>query len=167
MVDKKITAVKYIAGQPAVTSEALAGEEALQIKINGRPYTVTMRTPGHDMILATGLLFTERVIRQPEDIIRISEIPAAWGDSTLIVDVQVKEEVLAGKNLFNRSIASSASCGICGKIELCDLVSPETPLLTSQKLDIQLIPHLMQQMRSEQSTFEKTGGSHAAAAFSI
>lgn len=167
MINKKITAVRYVAGEPVETSEALAGEEALQIKINGTPYTITMRTPGHDMILAAGLLFTERVIRQKEDIIRISETPVASGDHSLIVDVQVTGEALEGKNLFNRSIASSASCGVCGKIELCDLVGPERPLYTSRKLDVHLIPDLMQQMRSQQSTFEKTGGSHAAAAFSI
>jgi FdhD protein len=167
MVNKKITAVKYIAGQPRKTSEALAGEEALQIKINGKPYTITMRTPGQDKMLAAGLLFTERVIRDQEDIIHISETPAVLGDHTLIVDVRVKEEALAGKNLFNRSIASSASCGICGKIELCDLITPEQPLLTSKKLDIHLIPDLLQQMQAEQSTFEKTGGSHAAAVFNI
>lgn len=167
MVNKKIAAVKYIAGKPYETSEVLTGEEALQIKINGKPYTITMRTPGQDKMLAAGLLFTERVIRLPEDIIHISEIPSVLGDHTLIVDVHVKEETLAGKKLFNRSIASSASCGVCGKIELCDLLTPEHPLLTSKKLDIYLIPDLLQQMHAEQSTFEKTGGSHAAAAFSI
>ncbi|MEX1238477.1 MAG: formate dehydrogenase accessory sulfurtransferase FdhD, partial [Cyclobacteriaceae bacterium] len=167
MVNKKITAVRYIAGQPIETSEALTGEEALQIKINGRPYTITMRTPGHDRILAAGLLFTERIISHQGDITSFSEIPAAGGDHTLIVDIQVKEETTRGKNLFNRSIASSASCGVCGKIELCDLVSPEQPLYTSRKLNIQIIPHLLQQMLAKQLTFEKTGGSHAAAAFSI
>ena len=167
MLNKKIVAVRYIAGQSQETTETLAGEEALQIKINGKPYTITMRTPGQDKMLAAGLLFTERVIRLPEDIIHISEISAASGDHTLIVDVQVKEEALTGKNLFNRSIASSASCGVCGKIELCDLLTPEQPLFTSEKLDVDLIPDLLQQMRAEQSTFQKTGGSHAAAVFTI
>lgn len=167
MVNKKIAAVKYIAGQPQETSETLAGEEALQIKINGKAYTITMRTPGQDKVLAAGLLFTERVIRLPQDIIHISEIPAVLGDHTLIVDILVKEEALAGKNLFNRSIASSASCGVCGKIELCDLLTPEQPLVTSEKLDINLISDLRQQMHAAQSTFQKTGGSHAAAVFTI
>ena len=166
-MNKKITALKYIAGQPQETSEALAGEEALQIKVNGKPYTITMRTPGHDKILAAGLLFTERVIRSEEDIIRVTEIPDASGSHALIVDVQVQEAVLAGKNLFNRSIASSASCGVCGKIELCDLVTPEQALDHNKKLSIRLIPELLRQMQDQQFTFERTGGSHAACAFSI
>lgn len=166
-MNKKIKAIRFVAGQSHDTSEALAGEEALQIKVNGKPYTITMRTPGHDKLLAAGLLFTERVIRSEEDIIRISEIPDASGSHTLIVDVLVKEEALTGKNLFNRSIASSASCGVCGKIELCDLVTPEHPLNNNRKLSIQLIPDLLRQMQDQQFTFEKTGGSHAACAFSI
>jgi FdhD protein len=167
MATRKISAIKYTAGQPRKTSEALAGEEALQIKINGKAYTITMRTPAQDKMLAAGLLFTERVIRHPEDIVNISEVPVESGDHTLIVDVQVREETLEGKNLFNRSIASSASCGVCGKIELCDLETPAQSIVTARKLDICLIPDLLQKMQAEQSTFEMTGGSHAAAVFTI
>jgi FdhD protein len=167
MSNRNITAIKYTAGQPEETSEVLTGEEALQIKINGRPYTITMRTPGEDKILTAGLLFTERVIENREDIINLSEIPAALGHHTLIVEAQVTQKALEGKNLFNRSIASSASCGVCGKIELCDLHTPEPPLLSDQKIDVQLIPDLLQQMQERQSTFERTGGSHAAAIFSL
>lgn len=167
MTNKKIAAVKYIGGHARETSETVVAEEALQIKVNGKSYTITMRTPGHDKVLAAGLLFTERVISGEEDIIRISEIPDASGSHTLIADVLVKEEVLTGKNLFNRSIASSASCGVCGKIELCDLVTPEQPLNNNRRLSIQLIPDLLRQMQDQQFTFEKTGGSHAACAFSI
>ena len=167
MIHKKITAVKFVAGQSHDTSEALAGEEALQIRVNGKPYTITMRTPGQDKLLAAGLLFTERVIRSEKDIIHVSEIPDASRSHTLIIDVLVKEEALAGKNLFNRSIASSASCGVCGKIELCDLVTPEQALNNDTKLSIQLIPDLLRQMQDQQFTFERTGGSHAACAFRL
>ena len=167
MMNRKITAVRYTAGRPEETSEVLTGEEALQIKINGKAYTITMRTPGEDKLLTAGLLFTERVIQNRKDLISLSEIPDAFGDHTLIVEAQVRQEALVGKNLFNRSIASSASCGVCGKIELCDLHTPEHPLLSEEKFDVQLIPDLLQQMQERQSTFEKTGGSHAAAIFSI
>jgi FdhD protein len=167
MVNKKIPAVRYTTGVPDEQIETVAGEEALQIKINGKAYTITMRTPGHDRMLAAGLLVTERVIKSPEDIIRIAEVPAVSGDHTLTVDVQVKEEALAGKNLFNRSIASSASCGVCGKIELCDLLPPGQAVQNFMKLDIDLVPRLLEKMQAEQDTFARTGGSHAAAIFSI
>lgn len=167
MKNKSVTAIKYIAGQAQNTFESLAREEALQIKINGRAYTITMRTPGQDEILASGLLFTEGIIHCPEDVLALTQLPAMQGDYTLIVEVAVKEEVLKGKNLFNRSIASSASCGVCGKTELCDMVTPDSLLTTSKKLDVCLIPRLLEQMNARQSVFELTGGSHAAAIFNI
>jgi FdhD protein len=167
MANKRTTAVKYLAGEPEETLEVLTQEEALQIKINGKAYTITMRTPGQDKLLAIGLLFTEGVIHSPEDILSLTQLPAIQGDYTLIVDLTLKEEILKGKNLFNRSIASSASCGVCGKIELCDLVTPEHTISVSKKLDVCLIPDLLQQMNARQSLFEQTGGSHAAAIFSI
>lgn len=167
MMNRRIAAVKYTAGQPEETNELLTEEEALQIKINGSPYTITMRTPGEDKVLTAGLLFTERVIRGREDIISVTEIPAPLGNHTLIVDAQVAQKALDGKNLVNRSIASSASCGVCGKIELCDLHTPEPPLQSNEKVDVGLIPYLLQQMQAKQSTFERTGGSHGAAIFDI
>jgi FdhD protein len=100
-------------------------------------------------------------------MLSVKETPATHGDYTLIIDVKIKEDVLAGKNLFNRSIASSASCGVCGKIELCDLITPSHVLSTSKKLDVCLIPELLHQINARQSVFEQTGGSHAAAIFSI
>jgi FdhD protein len=167
MASKRTAAVKYLAGEPEETLEVLTQEEALQIKINGKAYTITMRTPGQDKLLAIGLLFTEGVIYSPEDILSLTQLPAIQGDYTLIVDLTLKEETLKGKNLFNRSIASSASCGVCGKIELCDLVTPEHTISVSKKLNVCLIPDLLQQMNARQSLFEQTGGSHAAAIFSI
>src|SRR5690349_18590929 len=104
MANRKRIATKYIDGQPAETSEALAGEEALQIRINGKAYTITMRTPGQEKFLAAGLLFTERVIDRPDDVVSIVETPAVHGNHMLMIDVNVHEATLSGKNLFNRSI---------------------------------------------------------------
>jgi FdhD protein len=97
----------------------------------------------------------------------MQEIPTIGGDCTLSVDARIKEEVLANRNIFKRSIASSASCGVCGKMELCDLVVPVTFNTTSRKLRIDLIPKMLDSMRKLQSTFEITGGSHAAALLTI
>lgn len=164
---RKFNAVKYYDGVPEASNEALTREEALQIKINGRSYTITMRTPGNDGILAAGLLFSEGIIKQPDDILDMHEVQTVQGDCTLSIDVHVKEEILAGQNLFNRSIASSASCGVCGKIDLCDLAVPVKFNTTSRKLEVGVIPKMLERMRALQNTFELTGGSHAAALLTI
>lgn len=167
MLNKKVKAITYVSGMPKDILETLAPEEALQIKINGKAYTITMRSPGKDTFLTAGLLFTEGIICSPENIRTVTQIPAPNGEHTLIIDISLPEELLEGKNLGNRSIASSASCGVCGKTELCDLITPDYTIHTTHQLNSGLIPQLLQTMNARQETFEQTGGSHAAAIFSI
>ena len=59
------------AGQVITRPETLAVEEPLEIRVNGTPVTVTMRTPGSDIELAQGFLLTEGVIAQREDVLSI------------------------------------------------------------------------------------------------
>ena len=167
MGNQKTKAVRYVAGEAHDTIETLAGEAALQIRINGQPFTVTMRSPGDDEILSLGLLFTEGIISTRNDVTCFSEVSGESGDDTVVAEVTITKEALEGKKIFNRSIASTASCGVCGKIELCDLALPERPLLNAGRLNIALIPQLLQLMKEKQSTFKITGASHAAAAFSM
>jgi FdhD protein len=42
----------------------LAAEEPLEIRIGKNPLSVTMRTPGHDVELAAGFLFTEGLVQR-------------------------------------------------------------------------------------------------------
>lgn len=158
-----INAVQYMEGVGQASAEALTREAALQIKINGRSYTVTMRTPGHDCMLTAGLLFTEGIIRRPDDVTDMLEIPGATGDTTMVVDVHIPTDILIHQDIFNRTIASSASCGVCGKADICDLVVPAKRHATARRLRIDLIPQMLEKMRKLQCTFELTGGSHAAA----
>jgi FdhD protein len=164
---KKTNATRYSEGISSDSKEELTWEEALQVKINSKPYTVTMRTPGNDTILAAGLLFSEGVIKSHDDILSMHETPTANGDFVLSVDVGIRSETLAGQNIFNRTIASSASCGVCGKTDICDLVAPVEVNASPKKLRTELIAGLLGDMRKLQPTFERTGGSHAASVFTV
>src|SRR5690625_7117339 len=48
--------------------DTLAVEEPLEIRIDGAPFVVTMRTPGHDVELATGFLLSEGVITRGAEV---------------------------------------------------------------------------------------------------
>jgi FdhD protein len=48
--------------------ETVVVEEPLEIRVNGSPITVTMRTPGSDFKLAQGFLLTENVIVHRDDV---------------------------------------------------------------------------------------------------
>ena len=161
------TATKYINGLPEKTFEMLAPENALQIKVNGRAYSITMCSPSNNIMLAVGLLYTEGILRKTSDIISITEESDEENKQALSVNVNVHTEALEGKNLWNRSIASSASCGVCGTTEICDIYHKSPPLETTEKFDITRVPELLKEMRSRQSTFDETGGTHSAALFSI
>jgi FdhD protein len=67
----------------------------------------------------------------------------------------------------SRSLISVSSCGICGKKELADLIVKGEILETDEKLEAQLVAEMFTQMRKSQVTFDRTGGSHAAACFDL
>jgi FdhD protein len=164
MSNQIVNAVKFIGKIAGHTSETVTDEAALQIKINNKAYTVTMRSAGHDVPLSIGLLFTEGIIRSMKEIDSIKESPSLSSNVNSIVDIKVPEHLVEGKNIFNRTIASSSSCGICGKTDLCDL-STVSPFENIPVLDITLLPDFFLQMQLHQNTFGLTGGSHAAAIF--
>ncbi len=158
-------AIKYVGGIPSVVEDSLVQEEALQIRINERPYTITMRTPGQDEYLSKGLLYTEHVIEHRHDITDYRETPSTNGTPCSSVDVTISRERLQKKYLYNRTLVSSSSCGMCGKTEMDDSDFPSQPLEQSPKLDICLLERMQQMMAAEQALFHETGGCHAAAAF--
>ena len=160
-------ATKYINGLPEKTFETLARENALQIKVNGRAYSIAMCSPSNNIELAVGLLYTEGILRKTSDIISITEESDDQNKQVHSVNVSVHTAALEGKNLWNRSIASSASCGVCGKTEIHDIYHEGQSLETTEKLDITRAPELLEEMRSRQATFDATGGTHSAALFTI
>lgn len=61
----------------AVSSRAdtLVAEEPLEIRLNGKPLAITMRTPGDDFALAAGFLVSEGVIAEGTRCSRSSTAP--------------------------------------------------------------------------------------------
>lgn len=164
---KSFKALKYEADITDHVVDFLTVEAALQIKINKKAYTITMRTPGNDLFLAVGLLYTEDIISAYSEILAVENTPDKVNNHNLIIDLTIDEKHIEGKNLFNRSIASSASCGVCGKVDLCDLVIPKTQISTNHIFSKSQLPILFKQMQQHQEQFKITGGSHAASIFSI
>jgi FdhD protein len=147
--------------------DALAEEGALQIVLDGAPYSMTMRTPGHDGDLALGLLHAEGLLASPADAERVDEFPAAGSDGTDRVEIGLRPEARRGRKPAERRLVANASCGVCGKVSAEDLevASLNSGSTAGEKLDPALIPALEGRMRAAQALFERTGGSHAAALF--
>ncbi|NRA11167.1 MAG: formate dehydrogenase accessory sulfurtransferase FdhD [Crocinitomicaceae bacterium] len=156
---------KFQGNSASKTLDDLTVEEALQININGKPFTITMRTPGDDIPLVRGLLHSEGVINDLKfnpDIILKKENE----DGVLsVVNLDIPEEKLGRGYTNSRSLLSVSSCGICGKIELEDLSFMGTIIEEKESIDIGTIHSMFDKMSELQQSFQKSGGSHAAAAF--
>lgn len=165
-------AIQYVDAMPVSVEDALVEEEALQIRINDKPYTLTMRTPGDDSSLVAGLLYTEQVIRQRSEILDYSEQPCAVGGhsstSSVTIPTELAEKLnLSDSELSERSLPSSSSCGMCGKTDDSGMKYPSIPLLHNHQLEIAWLEEMQHLVADQQALFHKTGGCHAAAAFSI
>lgn len=147
--------------------DALTIEEALQININNEPFTVSMRTPGQDLAMVRGLLHAEGVINDVDFLPEVSIKKENEQGIVTIVNVNIPKEKLGEGYSNSRSLLSVSSCGICGKTELGDLAFIGKTIDDSEKIDISLIHDLFGKMNNYQFDFRKSGGTHAAAAFSL
>lgn len=145
----------------------LVGEEPLQIRVGKFPLTVTMRTPGHDLELAAGFLYTEGLIRRREQI-RSLEQSAGAGEQDRGNVVQIELEGKAALNLeqTQRNFFAASSCGVCGKATIEQVrvrgIEPPNPNL---RLDPEILCRLPETLREAQAIFGRTGGLHAAGLF--
>ncbi|MBT8252470.1 MAG: formate dehydrogenase accessory sulfurtransferase FdhD [Bacteroidia bacterium] len=149
------------------TIDTLTVEEALQININGEPFTVSMRTPGHDQNLVRGLLHSEGVLDDQSfnpDILLKQENDEGV---VTILDATIPKEKLGHGYSNSRSLLSVSSCGICGKTELKDLKFIGKAIDRTDKIDMNTIHRLFEKMNEGQFNFIESGGAHAAAAFTL
>ena len=141
----------------------LTVEEPLEIRLDQRSLAVIMRTPGHDHELAMGFLLSEGVIRQAEDILSIEDAVEADGlPLPNVVNVVLRQ----GGQREERHFAVSASCGLCGKNSIADLMVSTPPLeVDDVRIPASVIYTLPAQLRAAQAVFTHTGGLHAAGLF--
>lgn len=149
--------------------DVIAGEEPLEIRLAGRPLTVTMRTPGHDIELVNGLLFAEGIIHSASDVEDIRYCAGADQDGRNtynVVDVTLAGVAdPAAVVAATRSMSATSACGVCGKASIDALrarvgysLPVGKPVLTPQT-----VVALPSALRGRQQAFNRTGGMHAAA----
>jgi len=145
------------------SSDDLAIEEPLEIRIDTRPFVVTMRTPGHDDALAAGFLFTEGLIRSGKDLrdIRLNRRNRT-GNS---IDVFLAPDVLINFERLVRHGFASSSCGVCGKESIRAVRRRMKPVRSRLVINGKLLLRLPERLRAAQPAFERTGGLHAAGIF--
>ncbi len=155
-------------GETEETDDHLTVEEPLEIRVNGRRFTLTMRTPGHDELLARGLLFSEGLARDNDDFESIALSTRCRDDGSElvnVVDVTLHELNDVPAHSWERSLISNSSCGLCGKASIEALSTRVQALHDTTPIASRIIFSLPERMRARQSMFQMTGGLHAAAIF--
>lgn len=153
-------------------SDTLVVEEPLEIRVNGTPITVTMRTPGADFELARGFLLTEGLITQRDDLTEIRYCQGADSDGLNtynVLDVTLAPGVALPALDVTRNFYTTSSCGVCGKASLdaVRLVSRHSPGDDPTTVNSQTLATMPTQLRAAQKVFDATGGLHGAALFGV
>jgi FdhD protein len=134
--------------------DEVAVEEPLEIRVDGQPLAVTMRTPGHDDELALGFLYGEGLIDGPRE--------AGLTDDLAANIVEVSGPLL--REVGGRRFYTTSSCGVCGKGALEEVAVYAPRLAGGPMVDRAMLAALPDRLR--QPTFERTGGLHATGLFS-
>lgn len=158
------------AGTVRERSDLLAGEEPLEIRLHGEPFTVTMRTPGHDFELVAGFLLSEGVVRAHADVVRMDYRHGVGADGLRdynVVDVRLADHVTLPDPTARRKVYTSSSCGVCGTASI-EAVRKEPAYAVDPERGAVRLDHLLAlpaRLREQQALFGRTGGVHAAGLF--
>lgn len=169
VVRRKVTRIT-VGQEPRVREDKLAAEEPLEIRVNGKPFVVTMRTPGHDLELAAGFLVGEGLIQTRDDIATGRYCAGATDEGVNtynVLDLQLAEGVRPPDAGMERNVYTSSSCGVCGKASI-DAVRTSSPYDVDAdpvRLTPERVAALPDALREAQQVFSQTGGLHAAGIF--
>jgi FdhD protein len=153
-------------GAPAKDdTDDLVVEEPLEIRVDGRSVSVTMRTPGQEDELAAGFLLSEGLLRRRADI---REIAPEWlRDECNIVDVRLADGVTFDFESLSRHVFASSSCGVCGKASIDAVHLHFPPIECDAGVAAETLLRLPERLGQGQEAFRRTGGLHAAALFDL
>jgi FdhD protein len=162
-------------------ADVLAIEEPLEIRLGfpdgtHKAVSITMRTPGEDGELAVGFLFTEGILKSPDQIkqvrhcgLKIGKVKGTIDRASALNSNTIRVDLADGIELdlkrLERHFYTTSSCGVCGKSSIEALQSGAAKLEDDLTIESDVIHRLPELLRARQSTFDKTGGLHASALF--
>ena len=158
--------LQWRAGTVVREQDQLAVEEPLEIRLAGRRFTLTMRTPGHDEELTSGFLLAEGFINTRHELSEIRRLRDSQGrPDPNAVDVVLNVPAAGLRERLQRNFNISSSCGVCGKTSI-EALERRLPALTRDaRITTDSLFQMPVLMRKAQAVFSATGGLHAAALF--
>ena len=147
-------------------SDSESEAESMAASSIEKPLSITMRTPGNDVNLAVGFLFSEGIIRSQQDLDHITTGNDPNGN---VIIAKLKPHVSVDLVKLERHFYTTSSCGVCGKTSIealeqqCNIELPKT----QWKIEPNILYTLPNILRAEQSNFDQTGGIHGCGLFDL
>ena len=167
---------KFENGQFSNRPDLVVVEEPMEVRIGfgsaehrqQKAIAVTMRTPGHDLELAAGFLFTEGIISSYSDLLSIKHCIDSGKNAQEknVIRAEIRPEVVVSLKQVDRNFYTTSACGVCGKSSIEAIETGCQPVVKTFLLDKAIVEQLPEKLRSAQAVFEHTGGLHAAGLFS-
>ncbi|MBL4636141.1 MAG: formate dehydrogenase accessory sulfurtransferase FdhD [Kofleriaceae bacterium] len=154
--DRRI--LRWKAGKAQETSDTLIVEQALELRMADKTLAVLMRTPGNDIELIRGLLWSEGVIRRDE---KPAELTRSDPNT---IELHMDHE-LVKERWAERDVITSSACGVCGASAIARLEELATSILSDLEWSADKVTSASARMRSEQALFHASGAVHGAALF--
>ncbi len=165
---REVGARKWRGGAAREESDRLAVEEPLEIRLGGRRFTLTMRTPGADEELAAGFLLAEGFIDSREELGEIRRVRDRKGaPEPNAIDVILNVPAAGLRARLKRNFTVASSCGVCGKTSIEALERRIAPIRSAVTISARQVLAMPARMRAAQAVFAATGGLHAAAIFAL
>ncbi|MBE3602298.1 formate dehydrogenase accessory sulfurtransferase FdhD [bacterium] len=165
---RQVNARKWRDGAARAETDRLAVEEPLEIRLGGRRFTLTMRTPGNDEELAAGFLLAEGFIDSTAELGEIRRVRDAKGaPEANAIDIVLNVPADGLRERLKRNFAVSSSCGVCGKTSIDALTRRIEPIVSTLTIAPGEVLAMPARMRAAQAVFAATGGLHAAALFDL
>ncbi len=163
---REVTIHRFADGiTPGPGRDEVVIEEPLEIRIEGAPVAIAMRTPGQDEELAAGWLLSEGIANSATDIAAIVTKPGGDDQRAAMVDVMLRDPSRFDATRHRRSLVTNASCGLCGAATV-DQVLRDFANVTSQFcIGANLLLEMPALLTAQQGAFRRTGGVHACGLF--
>lgn len=164
-VTRRQRVVRIGGSRPGPATDTLAVEEPLEIRLDGRPFQVTMRTPGEDIDLVHGLLHSEQVITDAAQVLLARYCAGTGPDGANtynILDVTLGGGVAPPEPGLERNVLTSSACGVCGAASIDQVTKVARYDLSPHPVSSEVLLAAPRLVRAQQKVFAKTGGLHAA-----
>lgn len=144
----------------------LVNEEPLSIFIQGKPYSVVLRTPGDEIAHVAGFCLAEGIIDTLDDFTSI-KINDETDTNTVMVTLTPSRLKKINQLLEKRGFVSQTSSGIYGKELASDIFQNISPAADDFKIDIERALKCLENLGDHQPLRKKTLATHGAALCSL